>query len=171
MPSPVIVRNGKSLIVGENPSSKIGFYGGIGAAQQANTTSTRGALEALGLVQTGGIGAGAAVPLIATTDGLTTGIIPDSANFVSITSSASTKKVTLPSPTPGRQVIIDVGANGFKLQSTAPATIAINGGSGAGVVSAIAANSTLFMICLSATAWKGTFWDADSDVAKVAAAA
>jgi len=68
-------------------------------------------------------------------------------------------------------LVIDVGANGFKLQSTAPATIAINGGTGSGVVSAIAANSTILAICISATAWKAIFLDADSDVAKVAAAA
>ena len=98
-------------------------------------------------------------------------IIADTSTHVTVTASANTKKVTLPTPTPGRMVVIDVGANGFKLQSSAPASVAINGGTGASAVSAIAANSTCVLFCVSATAWKGFFMDADSDVAKVAAAA
>ena len=107
----------------------------------------------------------------ATVAGDSTGIILDTTTHATVTSSASTKIVTLPAPTPGRMLVIDVGANGFKLQSTAPASIAINGGTGASAVSAIAANSTILAICISATAWKAIFLDADSDVAKVAAAA
>ena len=107
----------------------------------------------------------------ATDNGDGTGIISDSTTHATVTASANTKKVTLPTPTPGRMLVIDVGANGFKLQSTAPASIAINGGTGASAVSAIAANSTILAICISATAWKAIFLDADSDVAKVAAAA
>ena len=107
----------------------------------------------------------------ATVAGDGTAVIADTTTHATVTSSASTKIVTLPAPTPGRMLVIDVGANGFKLQSTAPATIAINGGTGASAVSAIAANSTCVMICVSATAWKGFYLDADSDVAKVAAAA
>lgn len=100
-----------------------------------------------------------------------TGVISDTATHVTVTSGGSTKIVTLPAPTPGRMLVIDVGANGFKLQSTAPASIAINGGTGASAVSAIAASSTILAICISATAWKAIFLDADSDVAKVPAAA
>lgn len=156
------------LSMGRKATDLISFYGKQGVAQPAASNSSRAVLEALGLVALGGSGTAA---VTATTAGTTTGIIPDTASFVSVTSSASTKIVTLPTPTPGKQVIIDVGANGFKLQTTAPASIAINGGSGASAVSAIAANSTLYMICVSATAWKGFFEDADSDVAKVPAAA
>lgn len=156
------------LSMGRKPSDLISFYGKQGVAQPASSQSSRAVLESLGLVATGGSG-GAAVT--ATTAGDGTGVIPDSASFVTVTSSASTKIVTLPTPTPGKQVIIDVGSNGFKLQTTAPASIAINGGTGASAVSAIAASSTLYMICVSATAWKGFFLDSDSDVAKVPAAA
>jgi hypothetical protein len=107
----------------------------------------------------------------ATDTGATTGTILDTTTHATVTSSASTKIVKLPTPTPGRMLVIDVGANGFKLQSTAPASIAINGGTGASAVSAIAANSTIIAICISATAWKAIFLDPDSDVAKVPAAA
>jgi hypothetical protein len=67
-------------------------------------------------------------------------------------------------------LVIDIGANGCDMKSSAPATVAINGGVGASAKSAVAANSTCFMICITATAWKGFFMDADSDVAKVVAA-
>ena len=107
----------------------------------------------------------------ATADGLTTGIISDTATHVTVTSANAAHIVALPAPTPGRMIVINVGANGFNLASSAPATVAINGGSGASAVSAIAANSTILAICITATAWKAIFLDADGDVAKVAAAA
>jgi hypothetical protein len=109
----------------------------------------------------------------ATADGLTTGIVTGVGvdQFVVVTSANAAHLVTLPTPTPGRRVTLDVGANGYKLRSSTPASIAINGGTGASASSTIAANSTVFAICVSATAWKVTFWDADSDVAKVTAAA
>lgn len=107
----------------------------------------------------------------ATADGLTTGIIPPRAKHVVVTSGNADHIVVLPEPVVGKQLVIDVGANGFELRSSAPATIAINGGSGSAAESAIPANSTIFAVCLSATAWKAVKWDADSDVAKVEAAA
>lgn len=115
----------------------------------------------------------ASAAVTATSDGLTTGIIADGKllNYVAVTSSSANNMVTLPSPNPGVMCWINVGANGFKLRSSAPSTVAINGGSGAAAVSAIAASSTILAICISATAWKAIFLDADSDVAKVAAAA
>lgn len=106
-----------------------------------------------------------------TADGLTTGLISEGVTYVTVTSADANNFITLPEPVVGRQVVIDVGANGFKLRSSAPATVAINGGTGASASSAIAASSTVFAVCISATAWKATFWDADSDVAKVTAAA
>ena len=109
--------------------------------------------------------------ITATDDGTTTGTISSTTTHATVTSSAGTKVVTLPAPVVGRHLIIDVGANGFKLQSSAPATVAINGGTGESAKSTIAANSTCYMFCVSTTAWKGFFMDADSDVAKVAAAA
>ncbi len=108
----------------------------------------------------------------ATVAGDGTGVISESATHVVVTSANAVHIVTLPAPTVGKQIVIDVGANGFKLVSTSPTTIAINGGvATTGVASStIAANSTIIAICISATAWKAIFLDADSDVAKVTAA-
>jgi len=160
------------ILVPVSPSLIIGDDGEL-----APSMTTDDLLD--GQVTAAKIASGAATPVktrnvqavTATDAGLTTGIIEDTTTHATVTSSAGTKVVTLPTPTPGHMVVIDVGANGFKLQSTDPATIAINGGSGASAVSAIAASSTILAICISATAWKAIFLDADSDVAKVAAAA
>lgn len=107
----------------------------------------------------------------ATADGLTTGIIGSTAGHVTVTSGNADHIVVLPAPEVGKRIVIDVGANGFELRSSSPTTIAINGGTGSAAESAIAANSTIIAICVSATAWKAFFLDADSDLAKVEAAA
>lgn len=109
--------------------------------------------------------------VIATTAGATTGTILNTTTHASVTSDGATKQVILPAPVVGKTLTIDVGATGFDLKSSAPATIAINGGKGATAKSAIAANSTCYLICVSATSWKGFFMDADGDLAKIAAAA
>lgn len=114
-----------------------------------------------------------AVARTATADGLTTGTITARGivNYITVTSANADHIVILPAPVVGMQVILNVGANGFELRSSSPTTIGINGGTGAAAESAIAANSTVIAICVSATAWKAIFLDADSDVAKVEAAA
>ena len=113
----------------------------------------------------------AAVAVTATADGTGTGTIPAGSSYVTVTSANANHIVTLPAPVVGNVLWINVGATGFELRSSAPATISINGGAEADAESAIAANSTVLAICISATAWKAIFLDADSDVAKVAAAA
>lgn len=119
------------------------------------------------------MGAQAAVARTATADGLTTGTVADAGRLqhVTVTSADANHIVVLPTPTPGTIVVLHVGATGFELRSSAPATVAINGGAGADAESAIAADSTCVMVCVSATAWKGFFLDADGDLAKVEAAA
>lgn len=153
-PSPVMSRKHGWLSMGEHKTDLISFYGRPGVAQAGNTLNARQTLESLGLIASGG---GVPVLVTATSDGLTTGIIPDYAEFVIVTSSSSSNKVTLPTPTPGRpELRIYNAANGFKLQTTAPATIAINGGTGSTASSAIAANTMQKMNCVTATAWLGT---------------
>lgn len=119
------------------------------------------------------LGTQGAVARTATADGLTTGTIADGGllQFVVVTSADANNIIVLPTPTPGTIVILHNGATGYELRSSSPTTVAINGGTGSGAESAIAANSTCIMICVTATAWKGFFLDADSDVAKVEAAA
>jgi len=119
------------------------------------------------------LGAQAAVARTATSDGLTTGTIADKGRFqhVTVTSADANNIIVLPTPTPGTQIVLNVGATGFELRTSAPASVAINGGSGSNAESAIPANSTVFMTCVSATAWKGYYMDADGDLAKVEVAA
>ena len=93
----------------------------------------------------------------ATADGTTTGTIPTGASFVSVTSAGANNIVILPAPVPGTIVLLHVGANGFELRSSAPATVAINGGTGANAESPIPANTLVFMVCTTATTWQG--WD------------
>ena len=107
----------------------------------------------------------------ATVAGATTGTISANTTYVSATSANANHIIILPAPVVGKVLVIDVGATGFKLKPNA-ATVGINGGTpGAAAVSVIAANSTCYLICVSATAWKGFFMDADGDVAKIAASA
>jgi hypothetical protein len=91
----------------------------------------------------------------ATSDGLTTGIIADagSLQFVAVTSANAAHIVALPAPTPGTIVVLYVGANGYELKSSAPATVAINGGTGASVSSTVSANKMVVAICTSALTW------------------
>jgi hypothetical protein len=60
----------------------------------------------------------------------------------------------LPTPVPGKIVIIAGAATGGELRSSNPATIAINGGTGANAESAVAANAMVVAICESPTSWK-----------------
>ena len=60
----------------------------------------------------------------------------------------------LPDPDPGKIVIIAGAATGGELRTTSPSTIAINGGTGANVESAVAANQMVVAICESPTSWK-----------------
>lgn len=107
----------------------------------------------------------------ATADGLTTGTIPDGATFVTVTSTSANNIVVLPTPTPGTLVVVHVGANGCEVRSSAPATVAINGGTGASAESAVGAGVTAFFFCVSATSWKGWQVGADGTTAGVEVAA
>jgi hypothetical protein len=82
-----------------------------------------------------------------TTDGLTTGIINADANFVTVTSSANTKFVTLPVGYVGQVVRGWSTANGFKLATTPGGTDTINNiACGAGAGAAIPA--TVYFECI-----------------------
>ena len=110
-----------------------------------------------------------------TTDGTGTGTIPDGTSIVSVVDASDANKIiVLPTPTPGNIVWLLTAADstGFELRSNNPATVAINGGTGANAESAIASTTTLVRcVCVSSTAWICSYWDADGDEAKVEAAA
>lgn len=97
-----------------------------------------------------------AVARTATADGTTTGTIAAAGllQFVTVTSDDANKIVILPAPTPGTIVILRNGATGYELRSSAPATIAINGGAGANAESAIAASTMVIAVCTTATTWQ-----------------
>lgn len=109
--------------------------------------------------------------IVATVDGLTTGIIPITATRIDVTSSVNTKLVTLPAPVPGAKLTIFCAANGYNLQSTAPATVGINAGVGGAVKLAVAANDLLVAECTTATNWAIIKIGADGTVASAGPAA
>lgn len=172
--------------MGETNFDKVGAAGGFRAGSadiseaELETVDevTAGVVAANKAVIAGAAGlvSGLQFPSVArtaTADGLTTGTIADagSLQLVTVTSGNADHIIVLPTPTPMTIVILQNGATGYELRSSAPATVAINAGAGAGAESAIPASSTVIAICVSATAWKAFFLDADSDVAKVEAAA
>ena len=108
--------------------------------------------------------------VVATADGTGTGQIADGTDFVTVTSANANHIVTLPTPTPGTTVAIFVAATGYELRSSAPATVGINGGTGASAESAIPAGSLTVCVCVSATAWRCTDQAADGSVVTTEAA-
>jgi hypothetical protein len=107
----------------------------------------------------------------ATADGLTTGIIADTTDFVVVTSADANHIITLPTPTPGRVVRLRNAGTGYELRSSAPGTVAINGGTGASAESAIGANILTMCVCDSATTWVCTNFTAAGVVAATEVAA
>lgn len=77
----------------------------------------------------------------------------------------------LPSPKPGKIVIIAGAATGGELRTSAPGTIGINGGTGTAAESAVAANQMVIAICESATSWKAFTIASDGTTAGLQAAA
>lgn len=141
----------------------------VGAMAAARTLTVPDPLAAAQFL----LGMQAAVARTATADGSTTGTIAAAGKIqsITVTSDDANKIIILPTPTPGTIVILYVGATGFELRSSTPASIAINGGTGANAESAIPANTTAVMYCESATSWKGFQMGSDGTLAKVEVAA
>lgn len=89
----------------------------------------------------------------ATADGTGTGTIAVGTDFVTVTSDSADKIIVLPTPTPKLEVTLRNGATGYELRSSAPDTVAINGGTGTDAESAIGANVVTVCRCVLATAW------------------
>jgi len=77
----------------------------------------------------------------------------------------------LPDPVPGMIVVVAGAATGGELRSSAPSTIAINGGTGATAESAVAASQMVIAIAESATSWKALTIAGNGTVAGLEAAA
>jgi hypothetical protein len=121
------------------------------------TTTFRNNMRITGNLQVDGSQTGQtrSVPVSVTAVATTGAAIPADATFVSVTSANSAHIVILPPPVPGKKLYLHVGANGFALRSSAPATVAINGGTGASASSAIAADTLVEIVCTTATTWQG----------------
>ena len=89
--------------------------------------------------------------ITASVDGTGNAVIPDGVDSVSVTSANSAHFVVLPNAAPGTVIRIRNGATGYNLQTHAPATHAINGGTGAAAKSAIPANTLVFFFNDTAT--------------------
>ena len=115
----------------------------------------------------------AAVARTATADGTTTGTIEDGTSFVTVTSGGANTIIILPTPTPGNVVYLtEAGTTAYELRSSTPASIAINNGTASGGESRIAGAITYIKcVCVSATSWICSQYDADGDETKVEAAA
>ena len=108
----------------------------------------------------------------ATANGLTTGVIPDGASYVTVTSADATHIVLLPPPVAGKQVWINVGANGCEVRAGTAAgadgsdSISIGANSpSAGHESTLSANMTGLFVCTSATTWVGLTIAANNAIA------
>lgn len=114
-----------------------------------------------------------AVAVTATSDGLTTGIIPASARVVQVTSANANHIVVLPAPVIGKELLlINVSGTGFELRSSSPTTISISGGVAADGESALASTALLIrVVCISATQWIANSHVAASTESAVEAAA
>lgn len=129
---------------------------GVGGALTADPI-TADALTAATVTATEALAYPDAVAVTATADGLTTGIIPDDGGklqFVTVTSANAAHIVVLPEPVVGTIIILRNGATAYELRSSAPATVAINGGAGASAESAIAASTMVIAVCTTATTWQ-----------------
>lgn len=100
---------------------------------------------------------GQALKSVAVTATATTGTaIPAGATHVTVTSANKDYIVILPPPVPGTKITLLNGATGYEIRSSAPATVAINGGKAANAESAVAASTVVKVECVSTTAWIGS---------------
>lgn len=111
-----------------------------GALALSSAGFTMGAINRTATADGGGDGAIASGPTL---------------QFISVTSDNANHFVVLPAPTAGSMVVLANGGTGYKLRTSAPATVALNGGSGASASSSIGANVTAVLICRNATNWVG----------------
>lgn len=145
----------------------------IGILNSGSITSGFGSIDIGTSLITSGGSQTAAEARTATTDGLTTAVITNGTSYVTVTAGGDANSIiTLPTPTPGNIVWLNVGATGYELRSSAPATVAINAGSATDAESAVGANVLVRCVCTSATTWiASTFSTIGTEAALEAAAA
>lgn len=100
----------------------------------------------------------AAAAVTATTGGGTTGLIPATANFVTVTSDSADKQISLPAATIGKQITIKVGSTGCELISAVAAHKVNNVVVGATNEAALTANNTYLLQYVDTNTWIMTGW-------------
>lgn len=100
----------------------------------------------------------AAAAVTATTGGGTTGLIPATANFVTVTSDNADKQISLPAATIGKQITIKVGSTACELISVTAADKVNNVVVGATNEAALTANNTYLLQYVAANTWIMTGW-------------
>lgn len=83
--------------------------------------------------------------------------------WVEVTSSTQTKYISLPTPTPGFIVWINVGSNGYSLKAGASQTVYLNGGKGTTEDDAavtVGADVLVRAMCIDSTHWLATQFSA-----------
>jgi len=92
--------------------------------------------------------------ITATTDGLTTGLIPLNSTNIVATSAGANNIITLPAATVGQVINVYVGANGCEMRTVAASGQTINGVDSDGT-NELALGATTYYICtcLVADAW------------------
>jgi hypothetical protein len=105
-----------------------------------------------------GYASSASVAVTATTGGATTGLIPATANFVTVTSDSVNKQISLPAATIGKQIMIQVGATACELISAVAAHKVNNVTVGATNEAALTATNTYQLMYVAANTWIMTGW-------------
>ena len=90
-----------------------------------------------------------------TSAGLTTGLVNDDANFVTVTSASSGNFITLPSGYVGQQVRGWSTANGFKIRTLSGTSHTVNNVDVSGGSAGAAIPATVFFLCekVTSTGW------------------
>jgi hypothetical protein len=102
-----------------------------------------------------------ATAVIATSDGLTTGLITSNTSVVTTTVATDADDIaTLPVPVVGMQIRIYVGGTGHEVRTVAASNVTINNVDSDGTNElALAANTYITFECVSATAWVARGFD------------
>jgi len=127
-------------------------------AVEIEVTSTTGALHCNGHATFDrGLQCGAVAITAATA--ASPAACPDGVSYFTVTSTHADHVVQLPTPTPGTLVWLQGSTAGYELRTSAPATVALNGGSRASAESAIPAGVIVRAVCTTATTWVATSWN------------
>jgi hypothetical protein len=93
------------------------------------------------------------VSVTATTGGGTTGLIPATANFVSVTSDSANKQISLPAASVGKRLTIKVGSTACELISAVAAHTLNNVVIGATNEAVLTANNTYWLEYVATNTW------------------